>query len=84
MPFHHKVEEGLLTCSDCHNPHGTFGRKSLSASVQQDAICTHRAGLHDLIRLNHEVLAQHWKCARGASFGEMRRAALKEFRIGKH
>jgi DmsE family decaheme c-type cytochrome len=40
MPFHHKVEEGLLTCSDCHNPHGTFGRKALRASVQQDAVCT--------------------------------------------
>jgi DmsE family decaheme c-type cytochrome len=40
MPYHHKVEEGLVTCSDCHNPHGTFGRKALRASVQQDAVCT--------------------------------------------
>ena len=29
MPFHHKVEEGLLKCSDCHDPHGTFDKKNL-------------------------------------------------------
>ena len=23
MPFHHRVNEGLVQCSDCHNPHGT-------------------------------------------------------------
>jgi DmsE family decaheme c-type cytochrome len=23
MPFHHRVNEGLIVCSDCHNPHGT-------------------------------------------------------------
>ncbi len=40
MPFHHKVEEGLIKCSDCHDPHGTFNRKNLKASTQQDAVCT--------------------------------------------
>jgi DmsE family decaheme c-type cytochrome len=40
MPFHHKVEEGLVKCSDCHDPHGTFNRKNLRASTQQDAVCT--------------------------------------------
>ncbi len=40
MPFHHKVEEGLIKCSDCHDPHGTFNRKNLRASTQQDAVCT--------------------------------------------
>lgn len=40
MPFHHKVEEGLVKCSDCHDPHGTFGQKSLRSSTQQDAVCT--------------------------------------------
>jgi DmsE family decaheme c-type cytochrome len=24
QPFHHKVDEGLMTCTDCHNPHGSF------------------------------------------------------------
>lgn len=40
MPFHHKVEEGLVKCSDCHDPHGTTNAKGLRASSQQDAVCT--------------------------------------------
>ena len=24
MPFKHRVEEGVMSCTDCHNPHGTF------------------------------------------------------------
>jgi DmsE family decaheme c-type cytochrome len=24
MPFKHRVNEGFMKCSDCHNPHGTF------------------------------------------------------------
>jgi|SRR5713226_2652921 len=24
MPFKHRVNEGLVQCTDCHNPHGTF------------------------------------------------------------
>ncbi|MGC2850072.1 MAG: cytochrome c3 family protein, partial [Candidatus Acidiferrum sp.] len=27
MPFHHRVNEGLIQCTDCHNPHGTAGPK---------------------------------------------------------
>lgn len=40
MPFHHKVDEGLMKCSDCHDPHGTFERKQLRATAEQNAICT--------------------------------------------
>jgi DmsE family decaheme c-type cytochrome len=39
QPFHHKVDEGLINCSDCHNPHGTFKEKGLHSSVAGDAIC---------------------------------------------
>ena len=28
MPFHHRVNEGLVQCSDCHNPHGTVRGKA--------------------------------------------------------
>jgi DmsE family decaheme c-type cytochrome len=39
MPFHHRVNEGLIQCSDCHNPHGTVGPKMVRSSSTQDAIC---------------------------------------------
>jgi DmsE family decaheme c-type cytochrome len=39
MSFHHKVEEGLMKCSDCHDPHGTFNKKNLRSSSQMDAVC---------------------------------------------
>jgi DmsE family decaheme c-type cytochrome len=40
QPFHHKVDEGLMTCSDCHNPHGTFQAKQLKSTADQNVICT--------------------------------------------
>ncbi len=40
QPFHHKVDEGLLKCSDCHDPHGTFQPSLVKISATQDAICT--------------------------------------------
>lgn len=39
MPFHHKVNEGLVQCTDCHDPHGTFEKKGLKAAAQQDMVC---------------------------------------------
>jgi DmsE family decaheme c-type cytochrome len=39
MPFHHRVNEGLIQCSDCHNVHGTVKPKQVRTSAQQDAIC---------------------------------------------
>jgi DmsE family decaheme c-type cytochrome len=40
MPFHHKVNEGAVTCSDCHDVHGTFGNNNLKSTADQNAICT--------------------------------------------
>jgi DmsE family decaheme c-type cytochrome len=40
QPFHHKVEEGLLKCTDCHDPHGTFGNNNIKSTADQNAICT--------------------------------------------
>ena len=39
MPFHHRVNEGLVQCTDCHNPHGTVGPKQVRTSATQDAVC---------------------------------------------
>jgi DmsE family decaheme c-type cytochrome len=39
MPFHHRVNERLVQCSDCHNVHGTVGPKQVRTSSTQDAIC---------------------------------------------
>lgn len=39
MPFHHRVNEGLVKCADCHNPHGGFLEKQLRAAVARDAVC---------------------------------------------
>jgi len=40
MPFHHKVNEGLLKCSDCHDVHGTFGNNNIRSTADLNAICT--------------------------------------------
>ncbi|HUJ30286.1 MAG TPA: DmsE family decaheme c-type cytochrome [Candidatus Acidoferrum sp.] len=39
MPFHHRVNEGLIQCSDCHNVHGTVGPKQVRTASTQDATC---------------------------------------------
>jgi predicted CXXCH cytochrome family protein len=38
-PFHHKVLEGAMKCSDCHNPHGGFELKQARLSTGADAAC---------------------------------------------
>lgn len=39
MPFHHRVNEGLIQCTDCHNPHGTEGPHQVRMASTQDAVC---------------------------------------------
>lgn len=38
-PFHHKVMEGAMTCSSCHNAHGGFESKQAKLSVGTDSAC---------------------------------------------
>ena len=38
-PFHHKVNEGLIACSNCHNPHGGFLTHQLRSTAAQDQLC---------------------------------------------
>ena len=39
MPFHHRVPEGGMKCSDCHNPHGGFELKQTRLAESADAAC---------------------------------------------
>lgn len=38
-PFHHRVNEGLINCTNCHNPHGGFLTHQLRSTAAQDAVC---------------------------------------------
>ena len=38
--FHHPVNEGAVTCSDCHDVHGTFKANNLKSTVDENLICT--------------------------------------------
>ena len=38
-PYHHRVNEGLLHCSDCHNVHGTTTLRQVKTLPSGDAVC---------------------------------------------
>ena len=38
--FRHRVDEGLIKCTDCHNPHGTLRDRQVRSSPNQDLVCT--------------------------------------------
>jgi DmsE family decaheme c-type cytochrome len=38
-PFHHRVDEGLIQCSDCHNTHGTTTLRQVRTLPSGDQIC---------------------------------------------
>ncbi len=39
-PYRHRVDVGLIQCSDCHNPHGTVTGHQLQTAAGQFAVCT--------------------------------------------
>ena len=41
QPFHHRVPEGLMKCTDCHSPHGTENHASLRASGWETCTSCH-------------------------------------------
>jgi DmsE family decaheme c-type cytochrome len=38
-PFHHRVNEGLVKCTDCHNQHGGYLTKQLRSTPAQSQVC---------------------------------------------
>ena len=41
LPEHHRVPEGLMKCSDCHNPHGTMNLASLTKPGWETCVKCH-------------------------------------------
>jgi predicted CXXCH cytochrome family protein len=41
LPQHHRVPEGLMKCSDCHNPHGTQNTASLKSPASETCVNCH-------------------------------------------
>lgn len=41
LPNHHRVPEGLMKCSDCHSPHGTFNTASLHNPRSETCVNCH-------------------------------------------
>ena len=39
-PYRHRVDSGLIQCSDCHNPHGSQTGGQLRSAAGQFAVCT--------------------------------------------
>ncbi len=40
MRYHHKVQEGIMACTDCHDPHDTVPEYSRLMPAQEDSVCT--------------------------------------------
>ncbi len=41
LPFHHRVDEGFMKCTDCHTPHGTMNHYQLNASNWETCVKCH-------------------------------------------
>ena len=39
QPFRHRVEQGLVQCTDCHNQHGGALNRELRSTAAQDPVC---------------------------------------------
>lgn len=41
LPFHHRVPEGFIKCTDCHNPHGTMNHFMLAQTNWETCVRCH-------------------------------------------
>ncbi len=41
LPEHHRVPEGFMQCTDCHNPHGTMNQHQLNSPAWETCVKCH-------------------------------------------
>ena len=57
-PSHHPIPEGKMACSDCHNPHGSFGPKLLAKRSTNDTCFTCHAEKRGPFVHNHAPVVE--------------------------
>lgn len=57
-PSHHPIPEGKMTCSDCHNPHGSAGPKNLKRDTVNDTCYTCHMEKRGPFVHNHEPVSE--------------------------
>lgn len=58
-PSHHPIPEGKMTCSDCHNPHGSAGPKLMTRDSINDTCYTCHAEKRGPFVQQHEPVAEN-------------------------
>ena len=57
MPSRHNVEEGLVQCTDCHDPHGTSREEVPGSFSRQDAFCANcHTGIEGPFVFEHPIV----------------------------
>lgn len=57
MPSRHNVEEGLIQCTDCHDPHGTAKEEGPGTHHRQDGFCTNcHTAMEGPFRFEHPIV----------------------------
>ncbi|HKB52828.1 MAG TPA: DmsE family decaheme c-type cytochrome, partial [Ramlibacter sp.] len=57
-PSHHPVPEGKMTCTDCHNPHGSTGPKLVKRDSTNDTCYTCHAEKRGPFVFSHEPVTE--------------------------
>jgi DmsE family decaheme c-type cytochrome len=56
---HHPIKEGKISCTDCHNPHGSFGTKMVKADSVNELCYKCHAEKRGPFRLEHQPVAEN-------------------------
>lgn len=56
---HHPIREGKVVCTDCHDPHGTFGAKMVKADSVNELCFKCHAEKRGPFRIEHQPVAEN-------------------------